>query len=59
MEVVTHAMAVERLTKAGFENEAERLAAWRNVNGDLLGWDGMVRGKFAPDIISIVWPNEA
>lgn len=39
--------AVKRLAAAGFGADSERLASWRNKNGNNWGWDGWVRGNLA------------
>src|SRR5262245_29790043 len=41
---VTHKLAVQRLRAAGLNTDAERLDAWRNIDGTRGGWDGHVRG---------------
>ena len=55
---VTHEMAVERLRAAGADIVAEEVAAFRNVDGNLGGWDGWVKGKYGHRIIGIIWPEE-
>jgi hypothetical protein len=59
IESITHEMAVQRLRAAGADQVADRLAAIRNVDGGLGGWDGYVRGTFNKRIVGIVWPEEA
>jgi hypothetical protein len=58
MKSITHDMAVQRLREAGADLVADRLAAFRNVDGTLGGWDGYVRGNFSKRIVGIVWPEE-
>ena len=55
---ITHQMAVQRLREAGADQVADRVAAFRNVDGGLGGWDGFVRGNFSQRIVAIVWPEE-
>jgi hypothetical protein len=56
--IVTHEMAVQRLRAAGAEIVAEEVAAFRNVDGNLDGWDGWVKGKYGHRIVGIIWPEE-
>ena len=55
---ITHDIAVQRLRAAGADKVADKVAAWRNVDGSLGGWDGWVRGKFNKQIVAIIWPEE-
>ncbi|MBR0971641.1 MULTISPECIES: hypothetical protein [Bradyrhizobium] len=55
---VTHQMAVERLRAAGAVQVADKLAAFRNVDGGLGGWDGFVRKQFSQRIVAVIWPEE-
>ena len=55
---VTHEMAVQRLRDAGADIVAEEVAAFRNRDGNLGGWDGWVRSKYGHRIIGIIWPEE-
>jgi hypothetical protein len=55
---VTHEMAVQRLRDAGADILAEELAAFRNVDGNLGGWDQWVRSKYGSRIVGIIWPEE-
>jgi hypothetical protein len=57
-KLVTHEVAVRRLRDAGASQVADRLAAFRNVDGGLGGWDGYVRGSFSRRIVAIIWPEE-
>lgn len=52
---VTHKLAVQRLRAAGLNTDAERLDAWRNIDGTRGGWDGHVRGHM-PHAVPIIWP---
>jgi hypothetical protein len=56
---ITHEIAVQRLRAAGAGQVADQLAAFRNVDGGLGGWDGWVRGRFSKRIIGIIWPEES
>jgi hypothetical protein len=55
---VTHQMAVQRLREAGADQVADRLAAFRNVDSTLGGWDGMVRKQLSRRIVAVIWPEE-
>jgi hypothetical protein len=55
---VTHDMAVQRLHAAGAHIVAEEVAAFRNRDGNLGGWDGWVKGRFGSRIVGIIWPEE-
>lgn len=57
-ESITHEMAVQRLRAARADQVADKLEAFRNVDGGLGGWDGYVRGNFNKRIVGIVWPEE-
>jgi hypothetical protein len=55
---MTHEIAVQRLRAAGAGQVADLVAAFRNVDGGLGGWDGWVRGRFNKRIVGIIWPEE-
>jgi len=55
---VTHQIAVQRLRAAGATIVADELAAFRNVDGNLGGWDGWVKGKYSLRVIGIIWPEQ-
>ena len=57
-KTITHEVAVQRLRAAGAAQVAEKVAAFRNVDGGLGGWDGYVRGSFSKRIVAIIWPEE-
>ena len=50
---VNKALAVQRLTNAGYPNVAETLHNFRNKIGNNWGWDGWFRGQF-PQFVHIV-----
>ncbi|PSO33417.1 hypothetical protein [Bradyrhizobium sp. MOS002] len=58
-KAITHENAVQRLRAAGADKVADQVDGWRNVDGGLGGWDGMVRGNYSRKIIGIIWPEEA
>lgn len=53
-EVITKDEAVRLLRNAGFAQEANELDAWRDVNGNNLGWDGWIRRQF-PHLVATIW----
>jgi hypothetical protein len=55
---VTHQIAVQRLRAAGATIVADELAAFRNVDGNLGGWDGWAKGKYSLRVIGIIWPEQ-
>ena len=55
---ITHQMAVQRLRDAGADQVADKLDGFRNVDGELGGWDGYVRENFSKRIVAIIWPEE-
>jgi len=55
---VTHEMAVQRLRAARADVVAEEVAAFRNVDGNLCGWDSWVKGRYGHRIVGIIWPEE-
>ncbi|MCY2936095.1 MAG: hypothetical protein NT172_18265 [Planctomycetota bacterium] len=52
---VSKGKAVQRLLNAGYQQEANELAIWRDANGNNLGWDGWVRRAY-PHVVDTIWP---
>jgi len=55
--MVTKDAAIQRLINAGFQQEANELHAWRDMNGNNWGWDGWIR-RAHPHVVAAIWPNE-
>ncbi len=53
---MTKAEAIQALEAAGHVDTAHRLDAWRDKDGNNLGWDGWLRGEF-PEVVAHVFPN--
>jgi hypothetical protein len=55
--MIAKKLAIERLRAAGFNEEAEILAEWRNCYGNDQGWDGFAREQWPELMDIVVWQN--
>ena len=57
-ERIAYDIAIHRLRLAGMTKIAEEVQLYESVDGDLKGWDGWVRGRYAADVIDTIWPPQ-